>query len=270
MVKKKLLNIDFSQVMHEDDVALKEKLDSIPGFKKFITDTVCALREKYVGIEFAGNGLHVNKDSLPELYGLMIDTCETLGMKQIPEFSLMWYYGITMGTEGATSPKITAMSGAIDLLTEDEITFLIGHELGHQACGHKPYHMMLETLFMPLIKHIPGGETWISVVKLSLLNWYRMSDFTADRVGLLACQDINVALRTLIKMAGIPKKYYNNINIDAFIKQTAEFNKDTSGGVEKIISSISINAACSPWTVNRAAKLLEWYNSGEYEKIINK
>ena len=32
----------------------------------------------------------------------------------------------------------------------------------------------------------------------------------------------------------------------------------------------TLYAACSPWTVNRAAKLLEWYNSGEYEKIINK
>ena len=122
---------------------------------------------------------------------------------------------------------------------------------------------------MPLIKTIPGGEVWIGLVRSTLLNWYRCSDFTADRVGLLACQDINVALRTMIKMSGIPKKYYSSINVDSFIKQAEEFDIMFSGAVGNLVNYVSINTAFSPWLVLRAVNLLKWYRSGEYESIIN-
>ena len=105
---------------------------------------------------------------------------------------------------------------------------------------------------------------------MPLLNWYRVSDFSADRMGLLCCQDINVALSTMIKMAGLPKKYYNQAHIKSFIQQAVDFNRTYSGMMDNIIKYLSINAACMPWLVLRASELLSWYNSGEYQRIINK
>lgn len=269
-MKKVILSVfDFKTIEHQEDASLRAKMDAIPMFKSFMMDTICTLREKYISIEFAGNGIHVTDTCLSDLHVQLMDVCNTLCFNKVPDFSLMWNYYITGGTEGAKNPHITFMSGAVDLLDREELSFLLGHEVGHQACGHKPYHLFLETLYMPLIKTIPGGEVWIGLVRSTLLNWYRCSDFTADRVGLLACQDINVALHTMIKMSGIPKKYYSSINVDSFIKQAEEFDIMFSGAVGNLVNYVSINTAFSPWLVLRAINLLKWYRSGEYESIIN-
>ena len=264
-----LSNIDYNTIEHKEDLSIRKKLDAIPKFKSFMMNTICALREKYISIEFAGNGIHVTQECLPDLHTQLMNVCKTIGYESVPDFSLMWNYYITAGTEGANNPHITTMSGAIDLLNEDELSFLLGHEIGHQACGHKPYHMFLETLYMPLINIVPGGKIWIGLVRSTLLNWYRYSDFTADRIGLLACQDINAALTTMIKMSGMPKKYFSSINVDSFIKQSQEFDEMYSGITGNIINYVSINTAFNPWLVARAAELYRWYKSGDYEHIIN-
>lgn len=70
-------------------------------------------------------------------------------------------------------------------------------------------------------------------------------------------------------MSGIPKKYYSSINVGSFIKQAEEFDSMFSGAVGNLVNYISINTAFSPWLVLRAANLLKWFRSGEYERIIN-
>lgn len=269
MRKVILSNLDFKTIEHKKDVSIRAQLDAIPKFKSFMMKTVCTLREKYISVEFEGNGIHITEDCIPDLNTQLINVCKTLCYDEIPDFSLMWNYYITTGTEGAMNPHITSMSGAIDLLTEEEFSFLLGHEVGHQICGHKPYHMFLETLYIPLINTIPGGEIWIGLVRSKLLNWYRYSDCTADRIGLLACQDIEVALRTMIKMSGVPKKYFSSINIDSFIKQAKEFDTMFTGVAGNFVNYYSINTAFNPWLVTRAANLHKWYKSGDYDRIIN-
>lgn len=259
----------FDNIEYPEDKSLRNKLDAIPKFKSFMMNTICALREKYIAVEFVGNGIHITDSCLPELHQQLVTVCNKLGVRDIPGFSLMWGYYITAATEGAKHPHITAMSGAIDMLTKEELDFVLGHEIGHQVCGHKPYHMFLESMYMPLINTVPGGEIWVSLVRSTLLNWYRVSDFTADRIGLLACEDINVALSAMIKMSGIPQKYHNSINVDSFIKQALEFDTMFSGTAGTLINYVSINSAFNPWLVARAAKLYEWYKSNEYMKFTN-
>ena len=216
-----------------------------------------------------GDGINITADGYPELHNLLVSVANTLGNDYVPNFSMTWGYDISMGTEGAKSPRITALSGAIDLLDNDEIRFLLGHEIGHIIAGHKPYHNVLITLYTPLIKMVPNAEIWLSILRPMLLQWYRTSDYTADRAGLLACQDINVALKTMIKMSGIPKKYYETIKPETIIKQAVEFNRKNQGLAEGLRQNLSINTACAPWMVVRAAKLYQWYKSGEYTEIIN-
>ena len=97
-----------------------------------------------------------------------------------------------------------------------------------------------------------------------------MTDLTADRVGLLACQDINVALRTMIKLAGAPESLYDNLNIEAFIEQAESFNISKMGVMNKIVEQISVMDNAAPWMVRRASELLKWYKSGDYDAIIKK
>lgn len=268
-MRTRLKNVPVQELLHPDDAKSLNKLDAVPGMKKLLTETISNLREKFAAVEMYGDGLNVNEYAYQELYALLKEATEILDMDKTPYFSLSWSYQISVGSEGAKNPRIMALSGAVDLLDDDELLFLLGHELGHILAGHKPYQNLLITFYTPLMNMVPNAQVWLGVLRPLLLQWYRNSDYTADRIGLLACQDINVAFRTMIKMSGLPKKYHQAINTDMLLKQAARFEQQNSGIAESIIENLSINTACVPWLVVRAAKLNEWYNSGEYDRILN-
>ena len=115
---------------------------------------------------------------------------------------------------------------------------------------------------------IPLGEAMLTPIHYALLYWQRMSEFTADRAGLLACQDKDAAIEAIIKMAGAPQKYFEKLDQEAFIKQAEEFETRFSSVADSAIRTISIASSTHPWTVYRAGELLKWIKSGEYDKIL--
>lgn len=261
--------MDYSTILYPDDKTVLNKLNKIPGFKNFLRNTVSAVREAYNEVEYAGNGVDVNRKSMPKVYSILVDTARRLGMSSVPACSTDWYYGISSFTVGDDCPRIVLQTGTIELLTESELIFVLGHEMGHILCGHMPYHMLLEAIYGQSYGETLEFKAMSALVKMPLMEWYRNSDFSADRVGLLACQDINAALRAMIKMAGLPKNCYDEINVSAFLKQAYDFESELSEGLDKIAKRAYIRTCDFPCMVHRAAKLMEWYNSEKYQKLIH-
>lgn len=147
--------------------------------------------------------------------------------------------------------------------------FVIGHELGHVKSNHMLYHMMAQSIPMlvRLIDSIPCSEIAAIPIQLALYYWYRMSELTADRAGLLCCQNKDAAIRALVKMAGMPVKQFTNMDCKAFIRQAQDFKQLDFDDMNKIIKLISIATDSHPWTVMRAAELLKWIESGDYESF---
>lgn len=260
-------NYNIDNILHEDDKSIINKLNAIPGFKTFLNNTVGAVRDAYCNVEAAGDGWLITQQSSPELYGRLKEACRVLNVRDIPRFSSEWFYMPSSVSSGKENFRIILTSGAIDLLDETEQLFFLGHELGHNLCGHKPYQMLIESFYLPMAD-IASVKVWSTIIKVRLLDWYRKCDLSADRMGLLCCQDINAALRTMIKRAGLPKKYYELINIPAFLKQAEEFETKYSGKVDTLAKTLALNSSGFPWMVHRAAELVKWYESGEYQRII--
>ena len=128
------------------------------------------------------------------------------------------------------------------------------------------YHMMAQVINM-VIDSIPFGSIAAAPLQYALYYWDRMSEFTADRAGLLACQDRDAAIRAFMKMAGMPIKEFDNMDYQTFIQQATEFKQLDYNAMNKVIKFISIADASHPWTVMRAAELLNWINSGEYNRF---
>ena len=237
-------------------------------FQDFLRATTSKYREAYNEVENQGEGINITQESLPDMYRQLTEACNVLSIKDIPAYSTDWFYAPYHFSNGETHRRIVMMSGSADLFTDAEMAFVLGHELGHMACGHKPYHMLLETFYMPFVNDA-AFKAWATIIKLPLMEWYRISDYTADRVGLLCCQNINAALSTMIKKAGLPKKCYDCINIDSFIQQAKEFDENLTGTMDHVVKFLSIRSAEFPWLVVRAGKLLDWYENGDYQQIIN-
>lgn len=238
-------------------------------FQDFLRVTTSKYREAYNEVENQGEGINITNESLPKMHQQLVDACQILGVKEIPTYSTDWEYAPYHFSNGEKHRRIVMMSGSADLFTDDEMMFVLGHELGHMACGHKPYHMLLETFYMPFVNDA-AFKAWASIIKLPLMEWYRISDYTADRMGLLCCQDINAAITTMIKKAGLPKKCYNNIDVQGFIQQACEFEEKFTDTMDRVVKVLSIRSAEFPWLVVRAGKLYDWYHSDEYKQIIDK
>jgi branched-chain amino acid transport system permease protein len=76
--------------------------------------------------------------------------------------------------------------------------YTFAHELGHIKSGHVLYYQI--AMLLPVIAELIGMATMgfgglISLpLEIALVRWQRMSEFTADRAGILACQDVNAAM----------------------------------------------------------------------------
>lgn len=271
MEKKKLFELNSQEYEHPVDRAALKYLSKLPGFD---TATKFLINWGYVKwhlIDLRGSNFHVTEQSCPELYNQVKSLAEILDVstQDFPEIYTEWGYFINAYTTGCDQDTLlTIYSGAVDLLTKDQLDYIIGHELGHIKSKHVLYHVMAEML-ANWASQFPIASDLIMPLRIGLAYWNRMSEFTADRAGLLACQDPEAAINSVIKMAGVPQKYFDSVSHDAFLEQAKKFEYLLSGP-ESIIKNISVLDNTHPWTVLRAAELIKWIDSGEYERILNK
>lgn len=268
-MKRNLIGLSPESYEHPFDRAALQTLRAIPGLDKIMNVILNWTYIKWYVIELQGSNFHVTQESCPELYRLTKDIGRRLDIKEFPKIYTQWGYFINAYTAGYDENVLLVIySGAVDLLSNEELSFVVGHELGHIKSGHCLYHYVASILSQSAAS-IPGGEAIIAPLAVTLKYWDRMSEFTADRAGLLACQDIYVAVRSILKMSGLPMKYFDNMNEDAFIEQAAEFEDKYSGVADKAIKAISIIDESHPWTVLRAAELIKWHRSGDYQQILD-
>ena len=267
--KQILTGLDHSQYEHPLDRAALEKLESIPLLTTACKWVTSNFIERVYNIQYTGSNLKVTKDNYPKIYEYLVEACRILDLQQVPELYITWGYDINACTIGAENPIIVLNSGLIDLCDDDEILFIIGHEVGHIKSQHMLYHLMAQVINWG-IDTIPGGSLVASGLQFALYYWSRMSEFTADRAGLMCCQDTDAMIRAFIKMEGLPIKEFNNIRPATFNQQARAFKMLDYEGMNKVVKFLSIADETHPWTVMRSAELLKWIDSGEYRRFVTR
>lgn len=260
-----LINLQANDYEHPFDKVALEKVKKIPAIPAALNYILNWTYVKWQIVGLCGSNYHVTKESCPELFSLAHDVEERLALDRFPELYIQQEYTINAYTTGHKKDAfIVVMSGAVDRLNDKELQFVIGHEAGHYKSGHVLYHLLGAYLGL-LIPDIPFlGDT----ATAPLNYWNRMSEFTADRAGLLACQDLNAALSAIMKMSGLPERFYESASIDGFMKQAREFSERYGGTADEIIKTVTMLQSNHPWTIMRAGELIKWVESGEYERIL--
>ena len=154
----------------------------------------------------------------------------------------------------------------MDLL-DDEIRFVIAHELGHARSGHAVYQSLLQRLLVlsGVASAMFVGGLGIRVILAALMEWSRKSELSADRAGLLATQDPSVAFRVHMKLAS--GGHVDDLDATSFFAQGNDY--DEAGDMrDSILKLMLVESASHPYAVVRARELRRWVDSGEYTRIL--
>jgi Zn-dependent protease with chaperone function len=207
------------------------------------------------------------------LYQPLLEACQILDVTTIPELYLFRGTGhIQTYIIGVEKPIIGINIEAMEWLNYDELLFIFGYEIARIKSQHMIYHQI--SIVMPALKMWLSSTTLglggliASGVELALYNWVMMAKFTADRAGLLACQDIDVATTALMKLAGLPEEYLTPNVIEDFLIQSREFAANSVDNLDQVTKILSYSESNLSWLVMRTGELLKWVDSGAYNHLI--
>ena len=127
-------------------------------------------------------------------------------------------------------------SSLLEKFSEEELAFVLGHEMGHIMFGHVniPINNLMNYY------HLLSGR---DIIKLK--SWQRAAELSADRAGLLCSRDYNAACTAFFKLSsGITSNNFK-FNVDDYMTQFADLEhylKNTKDqNVNEVYSSHPLN-----------------------------
>jgi hypothetical protein len=112
---------------------------------------------------------------------------------------------------------------------------------------------------------LPIGAWSIRTIILALNEWFRKSELSCDRAGLLCSQDAAAALRVHASLAGARNP--NEIDVAGFLDQAEEY--ETRGDVrDSVLKLLQLSGKSHPMAALRAAELQKWAAGPDYAEIL--
>ncbi len=184
---------------------------------------------------------------------------------------------------GLREPHVLVFtSGLLDLFEEspEELRFIIGHELGHIKAKHLKTHFVGNTFVSALLgdtsKKATFKDDFIAALSVgTLLHWYRESEYSADRAGLLCVGgDLTVAKQALLRLLHQTKpsnKLFDpsHPEFDAELVLKNQMRLRDQPFVS-ILSYLRQFRQSHPFIPERCAALGMWTLTAEYQTIVER
>jgi len=250
---------------HPADRAALNALRALPGFDEALRRIMGLLGERGVRQLFLANAVRVGPQQRPKLNALYTEVLETLDAPERWDLYVSQTPVANAMAVGFQRPFIVFNSGIMEILDEDERRAVLAHEVGHIMSGHPTYTTLAVLLLAIGLASIPMGIALLPF-ELALLEWYRKSEFSADRAALLGTQDIRKTQSVHLKLAGGPA-LDDPVDLDTFLAQAREY-ETMVGPWDKVWQFINTAFRTHPFATVRAGELQRWIESGDYDKIL--
>src|SRR5258706_3541293 len=252
---------------HPADRSALVALRKLTGCDVILRNLAGLFSDRSLRLMFLASSVRASEQQFPHLYQTMLDGAYVLDLPRVPELFITQDPRVNAMALGTDKPFIVITTGMVDLMDPEEIRWVIGHELGHVLSGHSVYRTMLFYLVGLASRLALVPFAWIGVyaVIFGLEEWFRKSELSCDRAGLLAGQDVPAARRALMKLAGGPQ--LAELSHDAFVEQAREYDAvpDVREGLIKLLQLIGTT---HPFAVVRFAEIDRWASEGEYNAIL--
>ena len=241
-------------------------LRAVPAVAPILKAVAGAFTERGERLLQVASSVRVGPKQYPTLDRIRNEVAATFDLAEVPELFVernSQAYGYTYGID---KPFIVISTGSVDLLDNESLRFLIGHEMGHAMSGHALYNTLLRRLvdLTTSFAWVPAGAIAMRAVIAALREWQRKTELSCDRAGLLACQDPQAALRTHLALAG---DLGQQVDIASFLAQAQEY-EEVEDIRDSLLKLLHTEQRSHPLVVVRAAELQRWSASEEYREIL--
>jgi len=252
---------------HPADRSALVALRKLTGFDVILKNLAGLFSDRSLRLLFLSSSVRASERQFPDLYQSLLDGAYVLDLPRVPELYILQDPAVNAMAIGTDKPFIVITTGMVDLMDAEEIRWVIGHELGHVLSGHTVYRTMLFYLMALAARLALVPLAWIGLkaVIWGLEEWFRKSELSCDRAGLLAGQDVPAGRRALMKMAGGAQ--LAELSADEFLEQAREYDAvpDIREGLIKLLQ---LQGTTHPFAVVRFAELDRWASDGEYRDIL--
>jgi Zn-dependent protease with chaperone function len=157
-------------------------------------------------------------------------------------------------TFGVTSPEVIVVySSVLEVMDEDELRFILGHEMGHVALGHSTLNTLLGGM-----AGVPVTFGAAVVLILAFRSWNRACEYSADRAGLLACGKPSKAISALVRLVA------GDIRTSAEFQHAMQLIEQEDDSVSNLLAE---SLSTHPLIIKRIQELRHYAASPEYQRL---
>ncbi len=254
------MNYELISVKAEQD--MKQRIMSLLIFDKIekvleeakIEDPTNRIKQIHEGYSFK-----VNKDLSPKLYELFMEVKSSLDFQD----DIDVFVSSSADLNAFAVPKlgdldtnlIIITSGLVDKFDDDELKFVIGHEIGHLISGYSRINRVINFLYPE------GGMPYVIENKIRF--WQQLSELTADRYGFIASPKLNKIISGFFKLTSGLNTEKISFNSDVYLAQTDEL-------VEKLKAEPKYLGTSHPINPIRLKALKYFGESNLYKQVAEK
>jgi len=224
-------SVDCQVFQWAQDGAAMAKLRSIGPINKAARTISDKVGRRWIESTFSA--VRLGDKQLPDVYDQAVLAARILSMPSMPDLYIsgdrMWD-SVTYGSE--TNAFILIGSALISNFRGNDLLFLLAREMGHCRAGHALWKTVIRFLLGErgprkglfgsgggVLSALNPVQLVTGAVEMPLLAWARQAEITADRAGLLAVGEEDIARRVLLSWCLKSSMLYRRINIEAWMEQ---------------------------------------------------
>lgn len=168
-----------------------------------------------------GNMILISEEQFPHIHEMVQEGAKKLGISA-PEAFIFNSNGLfnAFARQVFGRKYLLLTSAIVDATTDEQIRFIIGHELGHHAAGHLSLTGFLLRLPARIIPFLHKAYS-------------RQCEFTCDKLGYFVAKDVESSCKAISMLGCGCQKLNTSLNLFAFEKQE-QMVPATSGFITEI------------------------------------
>src|SRR5215217_1460515 len=144
--EQRLAEISSKAYEHPADRAATAALQSIPMLDQVVRKLIEFGYERALRQVFMGGAVKLGSDQLPSAWAAHRAALARLDIKELPELYLTQFPITNAAAIGSERPMVVINSRTVEVLDEQEVRTVLGHEAGHILSDHVLYRTALNIL----------------------------------------------------------------------------------------------------------------------------